>query len=162
MTSVKFWRFLALMLTAFSLSLSMAHLLEFPRRMLFERELWVRVTVIEGVYALFGSVGAVFEVGAIAATFAVAYLVRRRRAAFYWTLGAGLVLLIALVSWIVFVNPANAELARWLTGPVPADWTKTRDRWEYAHVVNALIKIAGAAALVISVVRETPAEREKR
>ncbi len=149
--SVKFWRFTALLLAAFSLSLSMAHLLEFPRRMLFDKDLWVRVTVFEGVYALFGSVGAFFEIGAILAAFVVAFLVRRRGKVFYWTLGGAGLLFAALLSWIVFVNSANAELTRWLTNPVPPNWTQTRDQWEYAHAVNAFIKIAGFSALLISV-----------
>ena len=107
--SVKIARFIALMLATFSLSLSMTHLLEFPRRMLFDKELWVRVTVTEGVYALFGSVGAVFEIGAILAAFLVAFLVRRRGKIFYWTLGGAFLLLTAFISWIIFVNSANAD-----------------------------------------------------
>lgn len=153
--NVKIWRFIALMLAAFSLSLSMTHLLEFPRRMLFDKDLWVRVTVTEGIYALFGSIGAFFELGAILTAFVVAFLVRKRGKIFYWTLGGALLLLIAFISWVIFVNSANAELARWLTEPVPADWTKTRDQWEYAHAVNAFIKIFGLAALVVSVVADT-------
>lgn len=152
---VKFWRFVALMLAAFSLSLSMTHLLEFPRRMLFDKDLWVRVTVVEGVYALFGSVGAVFELGAILTAFLVAFLVRKRGKIFYWTLGGAILLLIAFISWIIFVASANAELARWLTAPVPANWAETRNQWEYAHAVNAVIKIFGMSALVISVVADS-------
>jgi len=153
--SLKIWRFMALMLAAFSLSLSMAHLLEFPRRMLFDKDLWVRVTVFEGVYAWFGSIGAIFEIGAIVTALIVTFLVRRRRKIFYWALGSSILLLFALISWIVFVNSANAELAHWLTNPVPADWMRTRNQWEYAHAVNAFIKIFGMAALVVSVVADT-------
>ena len=133
---LQIWRFVALLSAAFSLSLSMTHLLEMPRRMLFDRELWVRVTVVEGVYALFGSVGAIFELGAILSAFAVAFLVRKRGKTFYWTLGGAAIFLLAFVSWIVFVASANAELARWLTNPVPLDWTRTRNQWE--SVVSAL------------------------
>ena len=153
--SIKIWRFAALMLAAFSLSLSMAHLLEFPRRMLFDQELWVRVTVFEGVYALFGSVGAIFEIGAILTALVIVFLVRKSGKTFYWTLGGAIILLLAFISWIIFVAPTNAELARWLTNPVPPDWTRTRNQWEYAHAVNAFIKIAGFSLLVISVLVET-------
>jgi len=153
--SVKIWRFIALMLTAFSLSLSMTHLLEFPRRMLFDKDLWVRVTVFEGVYAMFGLIGAFFEPGAILAVLGVAFLVRGRPKILYWTLVSAALLFIAFMSWILFVNSANAELARWLTNPVPTDWTRTRNQWEYAHAVNAFIKIFGMAALVVSVIIDT-------
>ncbi len=71
---VKTFRFVAIMLTTFSLCLSMTHLLELPQRMKFDQGLWVRVTVFENLYALFGSVGAVFEIGAILTVFILAFL----------------------------------------------------------------------------------------
>ena len=50
MTFIRTCRFLTLILTSFSLSLSMAHLLELPQRMQFDQQLWIKVTVIENVY----------------------------------------------------------------------------------------------------------------
>ena len=116
------------MLTAFSLCLSMTHLLELSQRMKFDRELWVRVTVFENLYALFGSVGAVFEIGAILTAFILAFLVRGRGQTFYWTLSSAVILLAAFAVWLIFVADANAELAHWLMNPVPPDWTRTRDQ----------------------------------
>ena len=83
MTFIRTWRFITLMLAAFSLSLSMTHLLELPQRMQFDQQLWVRVTVVENVYKLFGSVGAVFEITAILTTIILTFLVRRRGLTFY-------------------------------------------------------------------------------
>lgn len=156
------FRFAAIMLAAFSLCLSMTHLLELRQRMQFDQELWVRVTVVENVYALFGSVGAGFELGAILTAFILMFLVRGRGQTFYWTLGSAVILLVAFVSWIIFVADANTELAKWLTNPVPPDWMRTRDQWEYAHAVNAFIKIAGLSLLVISVLVETPETKAVR
>ena len=136
MTFIRAWRFITLMLASFSLSLSMTHLLELPQRMQFDQQLWVKVTVFENVYKLFGSVGSVFEITAILTA-----------------------IVLAFVSWIMFVAPMSAEFAKWLTNPVPADWTRYRDQWEYAHAVNALIKIIGLSLLVISVLVETPKQR---
>jgi len=147
------------MLASFSLSLSMTHLLELPQRMQFDQQLWVRVTVVENVYKLFGSVGAVFEVTAILTAIVLAFLVRKHGSTFYWTLGGAILLVLAFVSWIMFVLPMNAEFAQWGTNPIPADWTRYRDQWEYAHAVNALIKIVGLSLLVISVLVETPKKR---
>jgi hypothetical protein len=144
-----------LMLAVFSVSLSMTHLLELLPRMQFEEQLWIEVTVFQGVYALFGSVGAVFESGAIITAFIVAFLVRRRGRTFYWTFGGAIVLLVAFVSWILFVAPMNMVFATWLTNPVPPDWTRYRNQWEYAHVINAFIKIAGLSLLLLSVIMET-------
>lgn len=134
----------------------MAHLLELPRRMEFDQELWVRVTVFENVYRYFGLVGAGFELGSVLATVGLAFLVRKYGSTFYWTFGAALLLVIALGSWFLFVAPMNAEFARWLTTPVPSNWTRYRDQWEYAHAINALIKILGLSLLVISVLVATP------
>lgn len=134
----------------------MAHLLELPQRMQFDQQLWARVTVFENVYRLFGSVGAAFEITAILTAIVLVFLVHKRGSTFYWTLGGAIFLILAFVSWIVFVAPMNAEFARWLTNPVPADWTRYRDQWEYAHAVNAVIKIIGLGLLTISVLVETP------
>ncbi|CAN1210137.1 DUF1772 domain-containing protein [Tumidithrix helvetica PCC 7403] len=147
---------MTLMLTSLSLSLSMTHLLELPQRMQFEQQLWVKVTVLENVYRLFGSVGAVFEITAILTAIVLVFLIRRQGSTLYWTLGGAILLVLAFVSWIVFIAPMNAEFARWLTNPIPSDWTRYRDRWEYAHAANALIKIIGLGLLIISVLVETP------
>jgi len=162
MTFIRVWRFITLVLASLSLSLSMAHLLELPQRMQFDQQLWVRVTVLENVYKLFGSVGAAFEITAIITAIALVLLARRRGSTFYWTLSGAIFLVLAFVSWIMFVAPMNAEFAKWLTNPVPADWTRYRDQWEYAHAVNAFIKIIGLSLLVISVLVETPKMKKPR
>jgi uncharacterized membrane protein len=54
MAFIKTWQFITLLLASFSLSLSMTHLLELPQRMQFDQQLWVKVTLIENVYKLFG------------------------------------------------------------------------------------------------------------
>ena len=161
MTFIRAWRFITLMLASFSLSLSMTHLLELPQRMQFDQQLWVRVTVFENVYKLFGfgSFGAAFETTAILTAIVLAFLVRKHGSTFYWTLGGAILLVLAFVSFIMFVLPMNAEFAQWVTNPIPADWTRYRDQWEYAHAVNALIKIFGLSLLVISVLVETPKKR---
>lgn len=153
---LKTWRFVTILLTALSLCLSVTHLLELPQRMNFDAELWVRVTIIENVYRLFGLVGPVFEVGSILTAVVLVFLVRRGGAAFYWTLGGAICLVLAFVSWIMFVAPANAEFAKWLTIPIPPDWARWRNQWEYTHAINAFIKIIGLSALVLSVIVETP------
>ena len=160
MTFIRTLRFLTLILTSFSLSLSMTHLLELPQRMQFDQQLWIKVTVFENVYKLFGSVGAVFEIMAILTAIMLVFLVRKRGSTFYWTLGGATFLVLAFISWIVFVAPMNVEFARWLTNPIPLDWIRYRDQWEYAHAVNAVIKIIGLSLLTISVLVETSKKRK--
>lgn len=127
--------------------------------MKFDQQLWVQVTVFENVYRLFGSVGAVFEVGAILAAIVLTILVRKYHSGFYWTLAGTLLLVTALLSWILFVAPMNAEFAQWLTNPVPVNWTRYRDQWEYAHAINAVIKLLALSLLVLSVLIEVPRKK---
>jgi hypothetical protein len=54
----------------------------------------------------------------------------------------------------------NIEFARWLTNPIPLDWMRYRDQWEYTHAVNAVIKIIGLSLLTISVLVETSKKQE--
>jgi hypothetical protein len=159
MTFIRVWRFITLMLASFSLSLSMTHLLELPQRMQFDQQLWIRVTVTENIYRLFGTVGAVFEIAAILTAIILAFLVRKHGSTFYWTLGGAILFAIAFVSWIIFIAPMNSEFAKWLINPIPSNWMQYRDQWEYAHATNAFIKIIGLSFLVISILVEIPKKR---
>ncbi len=67
--------------------------------------------------------------------------------------------MLAFVSWILFVAPMNAEFAQWLTHPVPANWAHYRDQWEYAHAINAVIKLLGLSLLALSVLVEIPKKK---
>jgi hypothetical protein len=154
---IRILRFLAILLTALSMGLSVCHLLEMPVRLNFDPELWVRVTVFEGAFRYFGSIGAIFEVGSVLMAIALSFLVRSRGSMiFYLTLGGALCLVLALASWILFVATANAELARWLVNPIPPDFQSWRRQWEYGHAANAFIKIIGFCLLLLSVIIETP------
>jgi hypothetical protein len=104
---------------------------------------------------MFGTVGAVIEVGAILVAAGLAYLVRGRQPAYRLSLvGAGL-LLLALISWAVFIAPANSVMGAWTPETVPPDWTSWRNRWEYTHAANFVLKLAGFGALLASVLAET-------
>ena len=65
-------------------------------------------------------------------------------------------LLRAFVLWWVLVYPANFELATWVNGPVPADWTKYRAQWEWGHATIVVAELLGFAALIWSVLADTP------
>lgn len=155
-TVLRAGRFTALMLASLSLSLSMAHLLELPQRMQFDQRLWVEVTVVETADRLLGSVGTVVETGAILAAIGLAAVVRQRGAVFHWALAGAVLLGMALAGGLIFVAPMNAEFATWLTQPVPADWTRYRNQWEYAQAAIALLKTLAMSCLVVSVLLDSP------
>jgi Domain of unknown function (DUF1772) len=153
---VKMWRFFTIMLTALSMGMSFCHLLELPPRVFyFDAQLWITVTT-KGLYYLFGTVGAVIEVGSVISAIVLVFLVRKRGLAFRFTLGGAILVILALVLWFVFIAPVNAELAKWTATSFPSDWTRYRNQWEYTHATNAIIKIIGMSLLLLSVLVEPP------
>jgi hypothetical protein len=156
-------RFVALLLAALTLGLGFCHLMQLPSRMGWDQYLWVGSTVQGGLYALFGPVGAVIFVATVIALGLNAYFVREHgRPGFRLALAAALLFATALVLWWVLVYPVNVELAKWVDGPVPADWTSYRARWEWGHATISLVELIGFAALILSVLADTPAELGER
>ncbi|HYH71293.1 MAG TPA: DUF1772 domain-containing protein [Methyloceanibacter sp.] len=152
-------RFIAIMLAALTLGLGFCHLMQLPARMAWDQYLWVGSTVQGGLYAMFGSVGAIIFVGAVIALGLLAYFVHEhRRPGFQLALTAALLFALAMLLWWGLVYPANVQLASWVNGEVPPDWTDWRDRWEWGHAVIALVELAGFAALVGSVLADTEEE----
>ena len=57
---------------------------------------------------------------------------------------------IGLLVWWILVYPVNVELAKWVNGPVPANWIEWRSIWEWGQAANGLLQLLGFAALVAS------------
>jgi anthrone oxygenase-like protein len=153
---LKVIRFVAVMLAALTLGMGFCHLMQLPARMGWDQYLWVGSTVQGGLYNTFGSVGALINVAAVIALGILAYFVREhRRPGFRLALVAALLFALALILWWVLVYPVNVELAKWVNGPVPSDWTDYRSRWEWGHAVISLLELAGFAALIASVLADT-------
>jgi hypothetical protein len=138
---------LTLALAALSLGPSFAHVLEAPPRLHdWPAQLWIDATVRHGQFVLFRDIGAPLDVGAIL-TAAILVLLLRGKSGFRWALAGTVLLILALVAWFTIVSPANDVLAGWRPGPVPADFTATRDRWETGHMIVASMKALGLIAL---------------
>src|SRR5262249_38212979 len=136
---MRIWRFLTILLTALSTGMSFCHLLELPPRVFyFDAQLWITITT-RGLYYLFGTVGAVIEVGSVLTALVLVFLVRGRGSAFYLTLGGAVAVVLALALWFAFVAPVNAELAHWTPTAFPENWAQYRNQWEYTHATNAII-----------------------
>ncbi|HEY6920088.1 MAG TPA: DUF1772 domain-containing protein [Methyloceanibacter sp.] len=150
-------RFAALMLGALTLGMGLCHLLQLPARMGWDQYLWVGSTVQGGLYSLFGSAGAVIDILTVTSLGLLTYLVREhRRPGVMLALSAALLFAIGLLLWWVLVYPVNVELAKWANGPVPSDWTTYRSRWEWGHATISLFELLGFAALIASVLADTP------
>jgi hypothetical protein len=149
-------RFAAMMLAALTLGLGFCHLMQLPSRLGWDQYLWVGSTVQGGLYAAFGSVGAVIFLATVIVLALNAYLTREHgRPGFRLALIAALLFAAALVLWWVLVYPVSVELAKWVNGPVPSDWTDYRARWEWGHAIIALVELLGFAALIAAVLADT-------
>ena len=156
---LKVSRFVAVMLAALTLGLSFCHLMQLPSRMGWDQYLWVGSTMQGGLYAMFGSVGAVIFLATVIVLGLLAYFTREHgRPGFRLALAAAILfaLALALVLWWGLVYPVNVELAKWVNGPVPADWTDYRERWEWGHAIIAGVELLGFAALIAAVLADTP------
>ncbi len=154
---LRVWRFITIVLASLSLGMAFCHLLQLSPRMRYDAEMW-RAT--QTMYQLFGTVGAFIEVGASLSAVVLVFLARGRRPAILWTLVGAACLVVAQAAWWLFVFPVNARMAEW-TASMPADWTRFRAQWEYAHAVRAILELLGFAALVLSALVETSSDRPR-
>jgi hypothetical protein len=155
--SLTVWRFATLMLAALSLTMESAHVLELPQKMQYEAQMYAAVN--GSLYRYFAIVGGVYQIGSIVAASVLAWLVRNRRPAFRWTLAGASSLVLAFGIWLAVVAPVNAEVGEALRSApqaVPALWMELRQRWEYGHAAGFVVQLAGLAALVVSLLDETP------
>ncbi|HWM93713.1 MAG TPA: anthrone oxygenase family protein [Thermoanaerobaculia bacterium] len=160
---VRSWRFVTILLVALLLGLAFAHVLERPAKMQYDAELYV--TWQKTLYVAWGppNVGGFLEPAAILATLWLAFLVRRRRPAFWLTLGAGAALLLAFpVVFFLFVAPANEAFRSASAASVPANWMEMRSSWETGHAIRFVLQLAALSLLTLSVlleIREAGTER---
>jgi hypothetical protein len=152
------WRFITLILTALNMGLAFCHLMEMPAKMQYDASLYA--TINNSLYLTFGSApGIAIEIGSIVAAVGLAFVVRQRRLAYWSTLIGALFLLAAQVVWWIVIAPVNAEIRMWTSATIPADWTQLRNQWEYGHASRFVLQLLGLSALILSIIRETPAEQ---
>ncbi len=153
---IRTWRLFALVLVALSLAPALGHLLELPAKMTYDGALWV--TLQQSLYGAFGTVGAAFEVGAVVTTVVLAILVRHGQPAFGWTFFAAVCMVAAHAAFWIWLAPVNSTVAAISLETLPPNWMDLRNQWEYTHAARAIIQISALAALVFSVLVETPTD----
>ena len=154
---LRIWRGITLMLTALSLTMTSAHVLELPQKMKYDGQMYAAVNTT--LYRYFTIVGGFYTITSILAAAMLAFLVRKRKSAFRWTLAGATCLGLAFGSWLTLVAPVNSEVAQAISlapESIPALWMRLRDRWEYGHAVGFILTLAGLGFLVISVLAEIP------
>lgn len=135
--------FVAILLTAVSMSAGWAHLLALPNKMALSHDDYLTVQQIYRGWALLGFA----VVGALVSTIALAVVQRQRRVHFGHSVVAALCIALALVVFFTITFPANQATQNWVM--LPSNWETLRDRWEYSHAVGALLYLVALASLVL-------------
>ena len=149
-----FWRFIVLLLAALSLTMESAHVLELPQKIEYSPQLYAAVN--GSMYRYFAIVGGFYQIVSIVLAVVLAYLVRKRRPSFRWTLAGAVLLAAAFGIWMAAVQPVNLEIGRTVPAAIPNAWMNLRYRWEYGHAAGFLVQLLGFSALLVSVLVETP------
>jgi hypothetical protein len=156
------------LLASVAMALALSHALEFPGKLRLDKATYVAMQPI--YYPGFTIGGGVGEGLGIIAALALLLMTQNGTPAFWWTL-VGLIALLAMhgAYWIV-THPVNKF---WLKdqsigragssffGLRPGDrraetatdatWERARDRWEYSHVLRAVLGVVAVVSLTIAV-----------
>jgi hypothetical protein len=157
------------LLAAVSMSMGLAHALEFPGKMRLDKDTYLAVQTI--YYPGF-TIGGAAEPASIIATLVLLYLTRSHHPAFWWTLVAFLALVVMHATFWMVTQPANKfwlknQQLRGLgqrffsTDPTSQrherpetngeDWKRIRDRWEYSHLARAVLSFIALVALTVAI-----------
>jgi hypothetical protein len=152
-------RFASLMSTAVSMTAAVAHLLEMPSKMRYERELYVRLH--RTLYRNFGRFAGVAEILSVVLAAGLA-LRRGRQKGDRRDMTAAACLATSHAIFWALVSPANQTMASWPLTALPKRWQQWRDQWEYAHAIRAVLQLAAMGALLSSALAETPSSVSDR
>ena len=157
--------FVAIVLAAVGMGLSLAHALELPGKRRLSREAYFAVQTI--YYPGFTIGGAFGEPLAMVAALVTLLFTRPGTAPFWLILSALICLLIehglywaithrANKVWLQKQNPHGAGASFFASGgPSPSvqSWTTLRDRWEYSHLARAVFAALAFVILLAAAVR---------
>jgi hypothetical protein len=151
----------ALLLSAITMSLPLAHALEIPGKLRLEKDDYITV---QRIYYPGFTIGGAAEPAAILCTLVLCIITPRPTPAFWLTIGAFLALAAMQVVYWGFIHAINSV---WLkdaplgsvgsgffglggkpgAGRTP-EWTELRNRWEYGHVARAVLAFLSLALLL--------------
>jgi hypothetical protein len=151
---------------AVAMALSLAHALEFPGKMRLPKDSYLATQTI--YYPGF-TIGGFGEALGLVSTLLLVFWIPRSNPAFPWTLVAFVSLLaMQLVFWMV-TQPVNRH---WVAGLQLSgvaqsffspgrgatqnagddQWKRLRNRWEYSHIVRAVLAVVSLISVTIAIV----------
>jgi hypothetical protein len=154
-----------ILVVSIAMALSLAHALEFPGKLRLGKETYLKTQSI--YYPGFTIGGMVGEAGGLLAT--IALLLATDHTAAWWLILAALLCLLAMQAvywllthpinkfWLKDTNVARAANSFFSFIPLRGtdnkapEWKELRDRWEYSHVVRAVLGLVGFLLIVTAV-----------
>jgi uncharacterized membrane protein len=81
-----------------------------------------------------------------------------RAAAFWWLLAGFLLMVVALVITLAIEVPIDNKIETWTAATLPGDWRSIQSRWELFHTIRTFLSIGAVVAATISAVAARPNE----
>jgi hypothetical protein len=104
------------------------------------------LAVQTSLYGLFGTIGPLFDLGALFATAMLALRLRGRPAVRATSFSVAAIVLSLLV-WATFVLPANMHINQWPTSAtLRLDWTRWQAQWQIAQAATLSSTWRGSAS----------------
>jgi hypothetical protein len=165
---------ISVFLVSVAMSLALAHALELPGKLRLDRRTYIAIQPI--YYPGFTYGGGIGEGLGMVATLILLLMTPAGSAPFWWTLVAFVALVAMHAAYWMFTHPVNKfwlkdQNLQGLSGgffgfdpmkrrgadPAGDDgWERARDRWEYSHVLRAILSAIALLTLAVAVVREFP------
>jgi hypothetical protein len=139
-------QFLALLLAALALIPAGAHFFELPGKIDLAKDQYF---VVQGIYAGWSRFGFVL-IPAVLVNLALAYVMRDQTWPSLLALGAAVLMAVTLVTFFVWIFPANQATSNWTV--MPDNWQILRSQWEHTHAINAVLTFAAFCALSLGLV----------
>ena len=161
---LRVWQTIAITLVALTMGTSFAHVLEWPAKLHYTGEFYLRLQT--SLYAYWGppSITGFVEPAAVLSVLFLAVLCRAHPVTLRLTVGAAICLLLAFP--IVFfwrVAPANATFFHAAhTEIVPPDWNAWRTQWETGHAIRFVLHLIAFVLLAFSLTSERTATHVPR
>ncbi len=158
---------LTVFLVAVAMSLALAHALELPGKMRLDKDTYLAV---QGIYYPGFTYGGLGEGLGMVATLILLLTTPAKSAAWWWTLTAFILLLAMHAVYWVVTHPVNKfwlkdvrlegaggeffkldPMRKGQAAEVGAEgWKKLRDRWEYSHLLRAVLAAAALIAMIVA------------
>jgi|SRR5882757_6753640 len=136
--------FLSLLLASLALVPEVAHLLEMYHKMELTEQSYGVVQYLYRGWALLG----MLQLGAVICTGILLFLVPKGGNTFMLILVALICLILPLIIFFIGIFPVNIATQNWAV--LPQNWMQLRNRWEYAHAINAILATTAYVLLLVA------------